>query len=327
MALLRVTVRTVSSFTLRYTSLYDYITMQPVWQAGLSPSHKEGVQFRPMSGFLIGIFTLVVLTVLLTKTTEDRFHWVKPHLREVWWIVGYGYLAFWIWQPESEQYFMTLKRGFGAYYPRGSYLLVACAGAVLFMAYWWCLGKLLPVQASMNEPPQGEQRKPDVKQSSEGNYSPNTAIIGNNNTVINSDPKTNARLDEITKLLKAQGEHVGKKALLARYPLGYVIFDVDSTDSVFPYRKELLDKWDFDWSVVRITGDPEKIVIRIPDIRRRGASQPFMRDISVGGAKKTGPFAGGMTIVSDGELNMKAEILAIRNDGIVFVIGFSPSRK
>ena len=279
-----------------------------------------------MLEFLIGIFTLVILTVVINKTTEERFHAIKPHLREVWWILGFIYLTYWLFRPGGERYFMSLKQGFGAQHPISSYLLAACAGAVLFASYWWVLGKALPAKADTDAQPQGEQKKPDVQQSSEGANSPN--IVGDNNTVNIGDPKVAVRLDEITRLLKAQGENVSKKTLLAKYPLGYVIFDVDSTDSVFPYKKELVERWDFDWSVVRLTESTHSdIAIRMPDIRRKGASHPLISGIGIGGEKKVGPFAGGVNIFTDGTINMKAEILAIRHDGIVFLIGFSPSKE
>jgi hypothetical protein len=278
-----------------------------------------------MVAILIAIFNLVVLPVVVERTIEDRFHAIKPHLREIWWLIGFVYIGYWIFLDGSERYFMAAKQGFGVTHPIVSCFIVALAGAALFSAYWWFLGKALPVKADSEEPPQGEQKKPDVQQNSEGSNSPN--IVGNHNTVNYGDPKTNARLDEITRLLKAQGDRFSKKSLLDKYPMGYVIFDVDSTDSVFPYKKELVDKWEFNWDVVQISEVKNDIAIRMPDITRKGASHPLVSGISIGGEKKVGPFARGVGIFSDGDIVLRAEILAIRNDGIVFLLGFQPDKK
>src|SRR6266481_7206037 len=116
-----------------------------------------------MVELLVGIFTLVVLTVVINKTTEDRFHAIKPHLREVWWALGFVYISYRVFRPESEQYFMTLKRGFGAQHPASSYLLAAFAGAMLFTSYWRFLGKVLPVKAESSDQRQAEPKKPEVQ--------------------------------------------------------------------------------------------------------------------------------------------------------------------
>jgi len=170
-----------------------------------------------------------------------------------------------------------------------------------------------------------EPKKPEVQQSSQGANSPN--IVGNNNTVNIGDPKVAARLDEITKLLKAQGDRATPKNLLTKYPLGYIIFDVDYMNSVFPYRSQALDAWDFDWSVVKVSplklpGETEDLVgVRLPDIRVKGRPSPLMQNIGVAGPKKVGAFPG--TAFSDSVINMKVEILAIRENGIVFLLGFT----
>jgi hypothetical protein len=182
-------------------------------------------------------------------------------------------------------------------------------------------------KADTNTPPQGEQKKPEVQQSSQGATSPNTNIVGNNNTVINGDPQVAARLDEITKLLRAQGDQTSPKKLLARYPLGYTIFDVDYTNSVYPYQSRALETWDFDWSVVTLRrdtkfGSADTVWMRIPDIRRKGGGGPRITNANIGGPKKVGPFGGG-AIFTDGVITMKGEILAIRESGIVFLIGFT----
>jgi hypothetical protein len=181
-------------------------------------------------------------------------------------------------------------------------------------------------KADTNTSQQGEPKKPEVQQSSQGANSPN--IVGNNNTINIGDPKTNAPLDKITKILKAQqGDHVSPKNLLARYPLGYTIFEVDYTNSVYPYQSHALDDWDFDWNVVTLKetkvqgGAIDMLMLRLPDIRHKGGG-PSMIDATVGQPKRIGPF-GGSLLRYDGVFDMKAEVLAIRDGGIVFLIGFA----
>ncbi len=170
---------------------------------------------------------------------------------------------------------------------------------------------------------------PPIDQKSSGDNSPNTSIIGDNNTVINStDPKVSAKLDEIKKLLqKQQGNQATQTKLLQKYPLGYVIFDIDQKSSVFPYGTQaLLEQWDFDWSTVKLAEDNQKILwLTLPNVTHKGASHPMLSDIQIGGQKRLGQFDG--VILEDGTMRMMAEILAIRPSGIVFLIGFDHAPK
>jgi hypothetical protein len=173
---------------------------------------------------------------------------------------------------------------------------------------------------------QQEPKRPDVQQSSKGAGSPNTVIIGNNNTVINStDPKVLARLDEIKTLVQAQqGDRATSNKLLQKYPLGYVIFDIDQKSSVFPYAADSL-QWEFDWSTVKLTEDKQRKIfwLTLPNIRPKGVSRPMFIDAKVGGEKKLGQLDG--TLFEDRTVRILAEILAIRPNGIVFLIGFDTS--
>jgi hypothetical protein len=310
-----------------------------------------------MAEFLIGIVTLVILTVVINKTTEDRLHAIKPHLREIWWVLGFIYVTYWIWRPESEKYFMTLKHGLGASYPMSSYVLVGILGFVLFTGYWWSLGIVLPAEASEGtqqpedkKPPEPSPpaKKPNVQQDSKGNNSPNTnqqssgtsspnlAITNSPNSTINyNDPNIKARLEEIKQLLLAQqGERVDQDKLLAKYPLGYVIFDIDLQSgnptsmrpSVLPY--ETHSPWEFDWSPVRLKEEKidgkDLVSLTLPTIREKSGHGLFMYgDNSITGLKRAGPFAGGGSVLESGNVAMKINILAIREDGIVFLIGFT----
>lgn len=282
-----------------------------------------------MVEFLVGIFIVVVIGVVLDKTTEDRFHDIKPHLREIWWVIGFLYVAYWILRPESEQYFMALKKGFGVMYPVASYALAAILGAALFTGYWLLLGIILPTTMKGAETDQDKEppKPPPIEQHSTGNKSPNTVIIGNDNTVINNaDPSISQKLDKLLKLAEKQGSSIEPDKLLAKYPLGYVIFDIDKRNEVFPYATQsLLENWDFDWSAVKIRevrfDNQDEVVITMPTINPKSGHGEHFNGVGIQVPKRVGPI--GVIIWRSATFDMKAEILSIRPDGIVFLLGFA----
>jgi hypothetical protein len=214
-----------------------------------------------------------------------------------------------------------------------SYVIVAILGAALSVTYWWTIGKGLIALASKKAEPTEQQatpKKPDAQQSSQGNNSPNTTIIGNNNVVTNSiassDPKVLAKLDEIRKLIREQqGDRATPGNLLKKYPLGYVVFDIDEQKSVFPYAsKSLLDHWDFDWSTVKLTENEQKnhVWLTMPNMVDK-VSRTTIRSMQTEGPKKLGIFGARNALLATDNFYMRAEILAIKQDGIVFLIGFT----
>lgn len=175
--------------------------------------------------------------------------------------------------------------------------------------------------------------EPPVQQTSKGNNSPNVyirgnkgqVITGNYNTVNNSDPYVRRRLDEIKRLIQEQqGAKATPDALLKKYPLGYVIFDIDKSERVFPYATEsLFQAWHFDWNAMRAEetkhNGKDAVLVYVPMTDPNGNS--FM--LSVGGEKKVGFFA---NVTSTPEFVEKLEILAIGQKGIVFLVGFDHPR-
>lgn len=138
------------------------------------------------------------------------------------------------------------------------------------------------------------------------------------------------RNEEIKELV--ENLHLTPEKLLEKYRLGYVIFDIDYRNDVFPYQsKTLLQKYDLDWTNVGIFNvnlkfpqfkiPDDQIAVRLPDVGLMNRNGNVFRDISVGGTKKVGPL--GAITVSD--LEISAEILAIRKTGTVFLVGFNPS--
>jgi hypothetical protein len=162
-------------------------------------------------------------------------------------------------------------------------------------------------------------KSPNIQQHSEGANSPN--IAGDHNVVtINPDnPEIAKRLQEIKDAIEAQGESVSRKKLLAKYPLGYVIFDLDYKNEVFAYQsKSILEQYEFDWSVVKYTKyTADQVEIRLPDAKRKDGTALISNAVT-GGIKKVGPIGG----YGIGDVTVWGEILAIRENGIVFLIGF-----
>ena len=178
-----------------------------------------------------------------------------------------------------------------------------------------------------DEKKQPSQQTPTVQQHSEGPNSPNTTVIGSNDTVNIGDPKTNARLDEIKKLLKDQDDPTREKNLLKKYPFGYVIFDVDYTNSVVPYEsRRIFENWNIDWTTAKleragVNGDAIKLTL--PHIWRKNGSINF-KGMDILAPRKVGMIA---NVRLSNEMIAEGKILAVRDDGIVWVVGFGPIPK
>lgn len=172
-----------------------------------------------------------------------------------------------------------------------------------------------PAKKSVREVP----KIPSIQQHSEGPNSPN--IVGDRNVVtINPDnPEYAKKLQEIADAIKAQGETISREKLLAKFPLGYVIFELDYKDEVFPYSSQvILDKYELDWSVVRFTKNTAtRVRIRLPDFKRKGGGGA-VENVYIEGPKQVGNIGGPVI----GGLAMLGEILAVRDKGIVFLVGF-----
>jgi hypothetical protein len=174
-------------------------------------------------------------------------------------------------------------------------------------------------ESIVRESPSMESDKPknwSIKQESRGMNSPN--IIGDNNQVV-VNPDVRQELNEIQRLLQAQAGNLTPEKLLAKYPLGYVIFDLDYENRVIPYdSKTILANYELDWSVVRFTKNTAtQVEIRLPDAKLKNGAMALTNAVT-GGIKRVGNL-GGFGI---GGLMVWGEILAIRENGIVFLVGF-----
>lgn len=262
------------------------------------------------------------------------------------WFRNFGWALPWVWALCAALWCFWIVshprvtdgrlKGFHARIGRGIHVLRVALCALVFVFSGFLIRvatkalrpQSLGVAAASAAQPTSDQQSPNVNQNSQGaTNSPNTNVNGNNDTVINnsSDPKVLARLDEIKKLLQTRGDDATPKELLKRYPLGYVVFDVDYTNSVFPYKSEALSDFDIDWSGVEIKNSPPgNVLIRVPNITGKGKWSGF-REMTVGitTPKELGPFKRVGYLVVFNDIGLKGEILAISEKGIVVVLGFT----
>lgn len=176
-----------------------------------------------------------------------------------------------------------------------------------------------------------QQQQPAVQQSIQGDGNANVNAPDNRGTITvitGSDPRVKPQLDRIENLLKAQQGSLTPEKLLAKYPLGYVIFDISYQNTVFPYQtKGELAQWDIDWSVVKyseFTGaDGDMVTIKAPNIRSATRENKFYFDgNSWTCRRKVGGLCGGGVLVANRNVGMLGEILSVSPKGTVFLFGF-----
>ena len=276
----------------------------------------------------VGLFlvtTLVAPMAIEISRQRGHFRWMEAWLKELWMIIFAFLTMYVLWTNETarEAMMKSHKLGDG---PIG-YVVVAIFGAVVFCGYWWFLGRVESVSAaelgeSQKLPSQQQSNSGgnNTQQSSSGANSPN--ISGNNNTVSYTDPDLKARLKRIENLLVTQqGDKASQPNLLKKYPLGYTIFDVDYSNSVYPYKStDVLKNWHLDFSDVKNV-DGDKLWLRFPSLNVDGNN---FFGITVDGPKKVGPMPGIAADVYG--TAMLGEVLAIGEKGIVFVVGFKPTK-
>ncbi len=162
-------------------------------------------------------------------------------------------------------------------------------------------------------------QSPTTSQHSEGANSPNVA--GDHNVVIVNPSASEAKLDEIRDLLRQRGYPDDPNKLLQKYPLGYAIFDLTYMNQVTPYEGlSVLKNYEVDWSVAKIIQNTkDRVALRLPDLKRKDGTAGIT-DAMTGGWKKVG-YLGCVSISTKTEhLGICGEILAIREDGIVFLV-------
>jgi len=160
-------------------------------------------------------------------------------------------------------------------------------------------------------------QSPPTSLHSEGANSPN--IVGNGNTVIIA-PSPDA-LAEIRDLLRQRGYPDDPQKLMRKYPLGYAIFEFDHMNQVIPYEAlSLLKNYDVDWSVVKVIQNTnDKIALRLPDLKRKDGTVGIT-NVQTGGTKRVGLLGCGMIGNESESLGFCGEILALRENGPLFLV-------
>lgn len=134
------------------------------------------------------------------------------------------------------------------------------------------------------------------------------------------------KFNEIQPIIESLGDKASQAKLLARYPLGYVIFDVDHSNEVFPYDRQRLDEYVINWDQVGILENTStKIKIRLPGIRRKDGTGAIAEYGTLETPRAISGFEGGISIDVGTDHQTLVEwcrILAIKDTGIVFVVGF-----
>jgi hypothetical protein len=126
------------------------------------------------------------------------------------------------------------------------------------------------------------------------------------------------QLDVITELLKNQDKYRPER-LLERYPKGYVIYEINYSNKVFPYGKQGLESFQIHWETAQIVNVSDEFVdIQLPDFTDSKSSAIFF-DNAVAVPKRVG---GLVNVVGMDQLQETVELVAIRETGFVFLIGF-----
>jgi hypothetical protein len=140
-------------------------------------------------------------------------------------------------------------------------------------------------------------------------------------------PEIERKIDRILESQEqsALGQRYSSEALLSRYPIGYVIFRLDSENRIVFYknRSQVAD-YVFDWDKVRyLSNTSTEFEIQPPDISKRGGGFR-MHGNSIGGNKMVG---WSVLLFSDrgAKISAACEILDTDEKGVVFLVGLMPT--
>jgi hypothetical protein len=106
---------------------------------------------------LVGFVSLVVVPVLINKSTEHNLDWIRPRLREAWSGVGVIYATYILSTDTVKLWFVSWRNGFGSQHPELSYLALAGGATAIAFGYWHFLGRLLPTKKSTEAAAEKEQ--------------------------------------------------------------------------------------------------------------------------------------------------------------------------
>jgi hypothetical protein len=106
---------------------------------------------------IVGFVSLVVVPVLINKSTENNLDWIKPRLREAWCLVGLIYSCYILSTDTVKLWFVSWRNGFGSRHPELSYLTLAAGAIAIAIGYWNFLGQLLLPEESTETAAEKEQ--------------------------------------------------------------------------------------------------------------------------------------------------------------------------
>jgi len=86
---------------------------------------------------LIGFVSLVIMPLLVNKTTEAHFNWVMPYLRQVWCGVALVYVVYFLTTDTGKQLMIDIETDFGSKHPVMTLSAAILLGAILAPSYWW----------------------------------------------------------------------------------------------------------------------------------------------------------------------------------------------
>jgi hypothetical protein len=199
---------------------------------------------------------------------------------------------------------------------RLSLILCVIAGTVLF---GWKVWPNRHVDAASQQ-----KQEPSVQQSNQGDSNTNLNAPNNQGVIIieRSDPKAKSQLARIEKLLKTQQNNLTPDKLLSKYPLGYVIFDVNYQNEVFPYQtRGEIEKWHLDWNSFSYSVTNDSLSFSPPTFTYQDSGGVGLKafDNTFRCRKVVGQLCGSYTV---NNVRMLSEILAVHSDVVVLIFGF-----
>jgi hypothetical protein len=107
------------------------------------------------------IFAAVIIPLLINKSTESHFDWIKPHIREAWTVTVVIFTIYYLAQRTPMGVVMNLHERWKAL-PWLGYIAFGLFGAVIFCGYWWFTGKAFttpppPIPEALTKPQPLEQ--------------------------------------------------------------------------------------------------------------------------------------------------------------------------
>jgi hypothetical protein len=88
------------------------------------------------------VISMGILPMLINKTTEGRFDWIKPRLPIAWMVILTFYSLYLLGRPPLIEIAMKLHKM--TLSGIAGYLIVGFLGALVFCGYWWFVSKMFP---------------------------------------------------------------------------------------------------------------------------------------------------------------------------------------